>query len=229
TAPAFSDLILRAEADPPAADVSRQLDALTPFSRALSLFVDGRPGASMRTYLDVVERADFASDPWLPPSMTTTDTVAVLAVNAARGQEFDLVVVAGCLEGALPLTARPQGLFEAWRLDGDPRTVARADALLDEERRRFTLAASRARDRVVFTASRVDGRRERSRCLRDLGLDLSTDPPAPDPTPLGSLEASGALRRVAGDRDRSAAERLAAPATPAAHPGAGPHPPVGWR
>jgi superfamily I DNA/RNA helicase/RecB family exonuclease len=222
SAPAFSELILRAEVDPTDADTQRQLDALTAFSRALSLFVDGRPGASMRTYLDVVERADFASDPWLPPAMTRTDAVAVLSVNAAKGQEFDLVVVAGCLEGALPSTARPQGLFEAWRLDGDPGPVARADALLDEERRRFTLAASRARDRVVFTASRVDGRGEPSRFLRELGLELSTDPPVPDPTPLGSLEASGALRRVAGDRDRPAAERLAAAATLAAIAGVDP-------
>jgi superfamily I DNA/RNA helicase/RecB family exonuclease len=222
SAPAFSELILRAEVDPSDAEAQRQLDALTAFSRALSLFVDGRPGASMRTYLDVVERADFASDPWLPPAMTRTDAVAVLSVSAAKGQEFDLVVVAGCLEGSLPSTARPQGLFEAWRLDGDPGPVARADALLDEERRRFTLAASRARDRVVFTASRVDGRGEPSRFLRELGLELPADPPAPDPTPLGSLEAAGALRRVAGDRDRPAAERLAAAATLAAIPGVDP-------
>jgi superfamily I DNA/RNA helicase/RecB family exonuclease len=222
SAPAFSELILRAEVDPSDADAQRQLDALTAFSRALGLFVDGRPGASMRTYLDVVERADFASDPWLPPAMTRTDAVAVLSVSAAKGEEFDLVIVAGCLEGSLPSTTRPQGLFEAWRLDGDPGPVARADALLDEERRRFTLAASRARDRVVFTASRVDGRGEPSRFLRELGLELSTDPPAPDPTPLGSLEAAGALRRVAGDRDRSAAERLAAAATLAAIPGVDP-------
>ena len=222
SAPAFSELILQAEADPTDADVQRQLDALTAFSRALSLFVDGRPGASMRTYLDVVERADFASDPWLPPAMTRTDAVAVLSVNAAKGQEFDLVVVAGCLEGSLPVTTRPQGLFEAWRLDGDPGPVARASAVLDAERRRFTLAASRARDRVVFTASRVDGRGEPSRFLRELGLELPAEPPAPDPTPLGSLEAAGALRRVAGDRDRPAAERLAAAATLAAIPGVDP-------
>lgn len=221
-APAFSELILRAEVDPTDADVQRQLDALTAFSRALSLFVDGRPGASMRTYLDVVERADFASDPWLPPAMTRTDAVAVLSVNAAKGQEFDLVIVAGCLEGALPTTARPQGLFEAWRLDGDPGPVARADALLDAERRRFTLAASRARDRVVFTASRVEGRGEPSRFLRELGLELPADPPAQGGAPLGSLEAAGALRRVAGDRDRPAAERLAAATTLAAIPGVDP-------
>ena len=222
SAPAFSELILRAEVDPTDADTQRQLDALTAFSRALSLFVDGRPGASMRSYLDVVERADFASDPWLAPAMTRTDAVAVVSVNAAKGQEFDLVIVAGCLEGALPMTTRPQGLFEAWRLDGDPGPVARATALLDAERRRFTLAASRARDRVVFTASRVDGRGEPSRFLRELGLELPTDPPAPDQTPLGSLEAAGALRRVAGDRDRSAAERLAAATTLAAIPGVDP-------
>jgi superfamily I DNA/RNA helicase/RecB family exonuclease len=222
TAPAFAELILRAEVDPTDAEAQRQLDALTAFSRALSFFVDGRPGASMRTYLDVVERADFASDPWLPPAMTRTDAVAVLSVNAAKGQEFDLVVVAGCLEGALPMTTHPQGLFEAWRLDGDPGPVARASAILDAERRRFTLAASRARDRVVFTASRVDGRGEPSRFLRELGLELPAEPPTPDQAPLGSLEAAGALRRVAGDRDRSAAERLAAATTLAAIPGVDP-------
>jgi RecB family exonuclease len=222
SAPAFAELILRAEVDPTDADTQRQLDALTAFSRALGLFVDGRPGASMRTYLDVVERADFASDPWLPPAMTRTDAVAVLSVNAAKGQEFDLVVVSGCLEGSLPMTTRPQGLFEAWRLDDDPGPVARANAILDAERRRFTLAASRARDRVVFTASRADGRGEPSRFLRELGLELPADPPAPDPTPLGSLEAAGALRRVAGDRDRPAAERLAAAVTLAAIPGVDP-------
>ena len=120
------------------------------------------------------------------------------------------------------MTARPQGLFEAWRLDGDPGPVARADAVLDAERRRFTLAASRARDRVVFTASRVDGRGEPSRFLRELGLELPAEPPALDTSPLGSLEAAGALRRVAGDRDRPAAERLAAATTLAAIPGVDP-------
>src|SRR4029453_16700180 len=66
SAPAFSELILRAEVDPTDADTQRQLDALTAFSRALSLFVDGRPGASMRTYLHVVERA-AAPRPGSPP------------------------------------------------------------------------------------------------------------------------------------------------------------------
>jgi superfamily I DNA/RNA helicase/RecB family exonuclease len=221
-APAFAALVARAEADPTDAEVQRQLDALTAFSRALGLFVDGRPGASMRTYLDVVERADFASDPWLPPTMARADTVALLSINAAKGHEFDLVVVAGCLEGSLPATAGPQGLFEAWRLDGDPGPVARAREVLEAERRRFVLAASRARDRVVFTASRVDGRGEPSRFLLDLGLDLPTDPAPPDPTPLGPLEAAGTLRRVMADRDRPAAERLAAGTTLAAMPGVDP-------
>src|SRR6266540_2134185 len=221
-APAFAELVTRAEADPSDADVQRQLDALTAFSRALGLFVDGRPGASMRTYLDVVERADFTGDPWLPPAVAGSDAVALLSINAAKGHEFDLVVVAGCLEGALPGAASPHGLFEAWRLDGDPGPVARARAALEAERRQFVLAASRARDRVVFTASRVDGRGEPSRFLLDLGLELPADPAPPEQTPLGPLEAAGALRRVMADRDRPAAERLAAGTTLAAMPGIDP-------
>jgi superfamily I DNA/RNA helicase/RecB family exonuclease len=199
---------------------ARQLDALTAFSRALALFVDGRPNATMRTYLDVVERADFASDPWLPPSMARADAVSLLSVNAAKGREFDVVVVAGCVEGALPRTAWPQGLFEAWRLDGDQDPVSHARAILDAERRRFVLAASRARDRVVFTYAKVDGRGEPSRFLaafRPAGDDAGV-PAVPDDAPLGPLEAAGALRRIAGDQARPAAERLAAVATLAAMP-----------
>src|SRR6266540_943702 len=224
-APAFRRLVRRVADDPADASAARQLEALTAFSRALGLFVDGRPGASMRTYLDVVERADFSGDPWLPPAVTGTDAVALLSVNAAKGREYDLVVVAGCLEGVLPRTAWPEGLFETWRLDGDLDPVAHARAVLDAERRRFVLAASRARDRVVFTWSRVEGRGEPSRFLLELGLDLPDEPSPPDPTPLGPLEAAGALRRVLGDRERPAAERLAAAPALAATHGVGPS---GW-
>jgi superfamily I DNA/RNA helicase/RecB family exonuclease len=222
TAPFFARLVRRAEADPANMQAHRQLDALTAFSRALALFVDGRPGASMRTYLDVVERADFAGDPWLPPAMARTDAVALLSVNAAKGREYDVAVMAGCLEGLLPRTALPQGLFEAWRLDGDLDPVARAQAVLDAERRRFVLGASRARDRAVFTWSRVEGRGEPSRFLAELGVDLPAEPSPPDPTPLEPLEAAGTLRRVLTDRDRPAAERLAAAGTLAAMPGVDP-------
>jgi RecB family exonuclease len=154
-----------------------------------------------------------------------SDAVALLSVNAAKGREYDLVVVAGSLEGVLPRTAWPEGLFETWRLDGDLDPVAHARAVLDAERRRFVLAASRARDRVVFTWSRVEGRGEPSRFLLELGLDLPDEPSPPDPTPLGPLEAAGALRRVLADRERPAAERLAAATTLAATHGVDPS---GW-
>ncbi len=168
--------------------------------------------------------------------MARTDAVALLSVNAAKGREFDIVVIAGCVEGALPRTAWPQGLFEAWRLDGDRDPVSHARAIIDAERRRFVLAASRARDRVSFTSAKIDGRGEPSRYLAAFrpasatgagiapgtapGTDTSADlgRADPDAAPLGPLEAAGALRRVATDQARPAAERLAAVATLAAMP-----------
>lgn len=217
-APVFGELVRRAEADPSDGGVARQLDALTAFSRALGLFVDGRPTATMRTYLDVVERANFVSDPWLPSSRARIDAVELLSVYAAKGREFDLVVVAGCVEGSLPRTAWVEGVFEAWRLDGDLDPVARSRAVVGSERRRFVLAISRARDRLVLTSSKIDGRGEPSRFLSEIGLDPSGEPLPADRSPLGTLEAAGALRRYAADPGRSAAERLAAVATLAAMP-----------
>jgi superfamily I DNA/RNA helicase/RecB family exonuclease len=217
-APAFSKLVSRAERHPEDAGIARQLDALTAFSRTLGLFVDGRPTATMRSYLDVVERANFASDPWLPPSSARLEAVELLSVHGAKGQEFDLVVVAGCLDGVLPRTAWPEGVFEAWRLDGDLNPVARSRTIVESERRRFVLAASRARDRVVFTSSRADGRGEPSRFIAEIGLDASSDSVPGDTAPLGALEAAGVLRRAATDRSRGTGERLAAITTLAAMP-----------
>ncbi len=220
-APVFGELVRRAEADPSDGGVARQLDALTAFSRVLGLFVDGRPTATMRTYLDVVERADFVSDPWLPQSRARMDAVALLSVYAAKGQEFDVVAVAGCHEGALPRTSWVEGVFEAWRLDGDLDPVAHSRAVIGSERRRFVLAISRARDRVVLTSSKVDGRGEPSRFLSEIGVTPSSEPLA-DQNPVGALEAAGTLRRFATDRARPAAERLAAVTTLAAMPGVDP-------
>src|SRR6266545_3696110 len=148
--------------------------------------------AALRGLLDQV--AHFASDPWLPPSVARVDAVSLLSVHAAKGEEFDLVVVSGCMEGALPRTAWPEGVFEAWRLDGDLDPVARARAIVESERRRFVLAASRARDRLVLTSSRSEGRGEPSRFVAEIGLDPSAEAVPGDPAPLGPLEAAGALR-----------------------------------
>jgi len=236
-APAFRRLVRQAEADPADAATQRQLDALAAFSRALGLFVDGRPGATIGTYLDGVGRAEFASDPWLPPT-AAADAVAILGINAAKGHEFDVVAVTGCLEGVLPKLAWPEGVFEAWRLDGAAgperkptgRSGAReaggsserARALLDAERRRFALATSRARDRVLLTWSRAEGRGEPSRFLTEIGLLVPDEPDetaaGAEVTPLTRTEAAGALRRILADQGRDRPQRLAAAVSLASMP-----------
>jgi superfamily I DNA/RNA helicase/RecB family exonuclease len=221
TAPVFRRLIRQAEDDPADAGVQRQLDALTAFSRALGLFVDGRPGATIGTYLDGVGRAEFASDPWLPPTGNRADAVAVLGLNAAKGREYDLVVVTGCLEGVLPSTASPEGIFETWRLDGSAGPAERARALRDAERRRFVLAAGRARDRAVFTWSPAEGRGTPSRFLSEIGLTPAAAP-VWDGSPLTPTEAAGTLRRILSDPGRERPHRLAAAVSLAAMPGVDP-------
>ena len=221
SAPAFSELILRAEVDPTDADVQRQLDALTAFSRALSLFVDGRPGAACVPTWTWSSGPTSPAIPGCPRRWPGTARSPCCRSTPPRARSSTWSSWPGawrapCLDGP------PAGAVRSLAAGRRPGPVARADAVLDAERRRFTLAASRARDRVVLTASRVDGRGEPSRFLRELGLELPAEPPALDTNPLGSLEAAGALRRVAGDRDRPAAERLAAATTLAALPGVDP-------
>src|SRR5690606_6484360 len=76
---------------------------------------------------------------------------------AAKGLEWDVVVVAGVQEGLWP-DLRPRGsvLGSEALVDlaagRDPNVVSRTAQMLDEERRLFYVAATRARRHVIVTA-----------------------------------------------------------------------------
>jgi superfamily I DNA/RNA helicase len=97
--------------------------------------------------------------------------VALLSVHAAKGLEFDVVFVVGCEDGIFPMEAR--------------------DASLEEERRLFFVAMTRARHRLYLSRARSrrlrGGRREgpASRFLAEIPPHLiwvhEDDPPPPVP------------------------------------------------
>lgn len=73
--------------------------------------------------------------------------VTITSVGAAAGREWHTVVVAGCVEGDMPHLSRGRSV-----LSGPPTPDTRR-AALDEERRLFGVAASRATGRMVATAA----------------------------------------------------------------------------
>lgn len=194
----------------PGAPAHRDLDALVAFSRALGRFVERRPRrVSLDDYLSAIGRADFGSDPWLPPERSSGG-VNVLSFHGAKGKEWQVVAVAGVIDGAIPKGRRATGLFDPYFLDEtDP--VRRARKNEAEDRRVLYVALSRAKQRCLITTSPGPTRRgEPSRFIQELVGEIPEVIQAEDRPPLTFGEAAARYRRTLSDMTLSPAERLAA-------------------
>ena len=137
--------------------------------------------------------------------------VQVLTAHRARGREWELVVVAGVQEGLWPAGRRVSAVLDAGLLTADGltgRTEYRDQ--LAAERRLFHLACSRARRRLVVTATAgTEGEADaRSRFLAELGV--TAEAPRVDAEPLTLAALTARLRRTATDASQPEALRAAA-------------------
>ena len=151
---------------PQAAAADRDLDAVVALFDAAGRFADRLPRAGAEVFLDHLLGQQVPSDS-LAPRAPTSDGVRLLTAHAAKGLEWDVVVVAGVQEGVWPdlrvrgsllgiqqlvdVLAGTAGLGES----GEAHAQALA-ARLAEERRLFYVAVTRARRLLVVTATRAD-------------------------------------------------------------------------
>ncbi len=141
------------------------------------------------------------------------DEVHVLTAHAVAGREFDAVFVLDALEGDFPSLSRPEPMFDLATLDD---AIARSEInrrRLADERRLFGMVRSRARRRVVLTATDPHGDESSvtltSRFVEELGLPWGDVPSAPFAEPVSTFEAASAWRRGLSDPAAAPAERLA--------------------
>ncbi|MDP9814031.1 superfamily I DNA/RNA helicase, partial [Spirilliplanes yamanashiensis] len=185
----------------------RDLDAVLVLFDAAARFVDRLPGARTETFLEHVLGQELPADT-IAPHADRGEAVRLLTAHAAKGHEWDVVVLAGVQEGIWPDLRLRGSLLGSERLvdvlagrdPGGPAALAgQTSALLVEERRLFHLAASRARHRLVATAvasagvGGADGEEQPSRFLYELAGDdpLPPDDLAPPPDDDGGPDDGG--------------------------------------
>ncbi len=215
----------------------RDLDAVVALFDTAARFVDRLPGARTEVFLDYLLGQEVPADS-IAPTADRGAAVRILTAHSAKGLEWDVVAVVGVQEGRWPdLRLRGSVLGAEVFVDlgaGRATGVAgRLAALLDEERRLFHVAATRAREYLLVTAVQGgDDEEQPSRFLTELAGDQAGDqaadetggdgsghrgaaPPGPVLTeapaaPLTLAALVARLRTVVIDGEQSPARRRAA-------------------
>jgi superfamily I DNA/RNA helicase/RecB family exonuclease len=152
----------------------RDLDAVLALFEAASRLEDHQPRATVEALLEEIASQEIPAAPY-EEKAGVLGAVRLLTAHRSKGLEWDVVVVAGVQEGVWPDLRRRGSILDADALDADePRPVLSSGAMLTEERRLFYVAITRARRRLVLTAtSGTDDLAERpSRFLDETGLAI---------------------------------------------------------
>ena len=181
--------------DAPREDVE-ELAAVTALSDAANEFE-----GPLADFPSAYTSGELTGEEWLPASALPADAVAVLTVHQAKGLEWEAVFVCDLVEGRFPALARSQyTLFERELFARRPLADAeRARRALEEERRLFYVAVTRARSKLFLTATE-EAREEAGRALSRFYLEAQDflEQERERDGFVSSEEALVALRRAGG-------------------------------
>ena len=201
----------------PARDEER--GASSSLAQVLSRWNERNPASTLADYRRLTAEEEFEARPLLSYRAAGTDRPTITTLHQCKGLEFEVVFIADAVEGVFPdLRAKDSLLGVRHLLPHLPESASEYRAFrLQEERRLAYTAMSRARTRVVWTATATGFEEGRGIPSRFLALVAGTatveEGVAPVPareTPVTPREAEGLLRRILQDPAAPSPDRLAA-------------------
>ena len=142
------------------AQADRDLDAMIQLFESARRFNERNVGASPVLFISQLTNERILSDS-ITSSAQREEVVTITTVHAAKGREWDFVVVTGLQEGVWPNLKERGSLLGSERLVEAERSgltvraeiaAAAASGLLEDERRLLYVAISRAKKRLLIAA-----------------------------------------------------------------------------
>jgi RecB family exonuclease len=211
-------------------DAAEERSAWRSLAQVLARWEERNPHGTLLEYRRLAESEDFEAEPLLSYRRPEGDRLTLTTLHQAKGLELDVVFIADAVDGVFPdLRTRDSLLGVRHLLPSVPTETAgyRSFRLQEESRLAYT-AMTRARRRVVWTATERgldDGPGRPSRFFAKIERRLGVEPGRPPgrvriyPTsrpgdgtrpPVTAHEAEAALRRCLVDVAVPAPTRLAA-------------------
>ena len=190
------------------------------FSQVLDRQFERDPSVTLERYRRLSDAEDFEASPLLTFERPGQDQLTLTTLHQAKGLEFEVVFIADAAEGSFPDLRRTAALLRPDMLS--PNLSRSHEAFmkfrLQEEMRLAYTAMTRARRRVVWTATSAaidEGERRPSRFMlaasgHDSFRAIGTPQPADNQRPITSAEVQATLRRALTDPSAPAVERLSA-------------------
>jgi len=159
-------------------EIIRQIYHLTQFFEYLKKYEENIPDARVVDFINqfeyLVESGEQGS---LYQPTDTPDSVNIITVHRAKGLEFKYVFVVNLVEDRFPTRRRAAGIEVPLELVKEE--LPEGDSHIQEERRLFYVACTRAKERLyLVSANNYGGVRKKkpSRFLNEIGVVVSSRP-----------------------------------------------------
>jgi superfamily I DNA/RNA helicase/RecB family exonuclease len=146
------------------AAADRDLDSVIQLFESARRFTDRMAQATPQLFIDQLMQERILSDA-ISYRAQREEVVTLTTVHSAKGHEWDLVAVAGLQEGSWPNLAERGSLLGSERLVEAVRTgltardqiaASTSAGLIEDERRLLHVALTRAKSRLIITASQEE-------------------------------------------------------------------------